>query len=228
MWEDSLTIRNPYGISVFGSALLKVSPDSAMISVAVTRLETRPEESFSKAREGARSVTQFLSKSGADEFGTSRISLSQQNRFVGGESRFLGYKANVGFTIVLKALDRLEEIVSGVIEAGANEIASIQFRTSNLKELRAQARRLAVEAAKEKAVLYSQAAGVRLGSIIHIQDVNPQILQKNRLGHFQARGQEQMQEDLVDHDAGKQTLDPGAIEVAAAVLVAFSLEKQSG
>src|SRR5690348_495197 len=122
MWEDSLTIRNPFGISVFGSALVKASPDLAIISAAVTRLETKPAESFSKAREGARSVTQFLRQSGADEFGTSRISLSQQNRFVGGESRFLGHKANVGFTIVLKALDRLEEIVSGVIEAGANEI----------------------------------------------------------------------------------------------------------
>lgn len=224
MWESSLTIQNPYGVSVFGSALLRVSPDSALITAAVTRLEKKPADAFSKAKEGARAVSEFLRRFRVDEFGTSRISLSQETRLVGGEFRDLGYKANVGFTIKIKTLDQLEETISGVVEAGANEIASIEFHTSNLKELRLQARRLAIEAAKEKAANYSEAGGVSLGRIIHIQDVNAQVLQRQWRSQFHIAGQGKTERELIDHDAGKQTLDPGAIEVAAAVLVAFSLE----
>jgi uncharacterized protein YggE len=225
MFETSLTIENPYGLSVFGSALLKVSPDSALVNASVTRVEQRPSDSFSKAKEGARAVADFLRRSKIDEFGTSRISLIREIRFVGNEQRFLGYKATVDFTVRITALDRLEEVVTGVVEAGANEIASIRFHTSALKDLRAQARRLAIEAAKEKAAIYASAAGVRLGGIIHIQDVNPQVLQQSE--RFRGHGQGQPLQELIDHDGDKQTLDPSAIEVTAAALVAFSLEQSS-
>jgi uncharacterized protein len=223
MFESSLTIQNPFGVSVFGSALLRVSPDLAAITATVARLEQTSSEAFSKAKEGARAVTEFLRRAGVDEFGMSRISLSQELRFTGGERRFLGYNAKIGFTVVLKALDRIEEIVSGLIDGGANEINSIEFQTSRLKELRAQARRLAIDAAKEKAVIYATAANVSLGSIIHIQDVNPQVVLGPRKVHH-GSGFRVQADHVIDGDSDKQTLDPGAIEVGAAVLVAFGLK----
>jgi hypothetical protein len=58
----NLTIEQPFGISVFGSALLRVSPDFATIRAAVTRLEEKPSEAFTKARKGAQAVTSFLPK----------------------------------------------------------------------------------------------------------------------------------------------------------------------
>src|ERR1051325_7904945 len=109
MLDSSLAIQTPYGLCVFGSALVKASPDSALISAAVTRLEKKPSDSFSMARDGARSVAGFMRKSRIEEFGTSRISLAQENRFVTGELRFLGYKATVAFTVVIQALEKLEE-----------------------------------------------------------------------------------------------------------------------
>jgi uncharacterized protein YggE len=223
MLDNSLAIQNPYGVSVFGSALLQVSPDSALITTSVTRLEKKTSDSFSKAKAGARAVSDFLRQAGVEAFGMSRISLSQESRFSGGEHRFLGYKATIGFTIEVATLDRLEEIVTGVIEAGANEIASIQFHASNLKELRMQARRLAVQAAREKATVYAEAAGVVLGNVIHIQDVDPQAVQARYRSQFHVGGLGELPQHPMDHDAGKQSLDPKAIEVAAAVLVAFSL-----
>lgn len=225
MYDNSLAIQNPYGVSVFGSAMLKVSPDSALLTASVTRTEQKPSDSFAKAKEGAITVTQFLRKSRIEEFGTSRISLTRDVRFVAQEQRFIGYRATVGFTVKISALDRLEEIVTGVIEAGANEIASIQFQTSELKELRVLARTKAIDAAKEKAATYSAAGGVTLGHIIHIQDVNPQVLQQQWRNQSHSRGPEQFPQELIDHDSGKQTLDPSALEIGAAVLVAFSLKQ---
>jgi uncharacterized protein YggE len=226
MLGNPFTIESPFGVSVFGSALLKVSPDQALIRASVTRVKPRASDSFLKAKDSARAVADFLRVANVQDFGTSRITLSQEKRVVSGEIRLLGYKAIIGFTILVKVLDQLEDVVAGVIEAGANEIAGIEFQNSSLKQLRMQARRLAIDSAREKAQTYSEAGGRMLGNIIHIEDVHPQVLNPQLLQRHpsQARTQGQSEHELVDYDAGKQTLDPGAIEVAAAVLVAFSLE----
>ena len=89
--NGTLTIEHPFGISVFGSALLRVSPDSAIIRAAITRLEEKPSDAFAKARKGAQSVTAFLRKSQVTESGLSRISLSQEYRISNSERRPIGY-----------------------------------------------------------------------------------------------------------------------------------------
>lgn len=50
----------PDGITVFGSAIIRVAPDIANIVVAVTRVEKKPDAAFARAREGAKAVTEYL------------------------------------------------------------------------------------------------------------------------------------------------------------------------
>ena len=172
MW-DLPTAQTPYGLSAYGHAMVKTSPDSALIHASTTRSEQEPSDSFSKAKRAARTVAEFLRKSGVKDFGMSRIRLYQQSHW-GDKPRPPVYEANVDFRITINALDRFEKIVLGVIEADANGGVYTEFRTSRLKEFRMQARRLAIDAAKEKATVYAEAAGVLLGRIINIQEIiNP-------------------------------------------------------
>jgi uncharacterized protein len=222
MFRDTLTIENPFGITVFGSALVRVPPDYAFISAAVGRAEEKPSDAVAKAQEGARVVAEFLRERHVGEFGTSRISLFRDSR-INNPQQF--HRAVVGFTIKVTQLDQLDSLITGVVEAGANEISMVQFQTSRLKEFRVKARGLAIAAAREKATNYAVAAGVSVGNVIHIQDVNPNHAQPFLAGaHFQSRGQEQSPTEFEETVSEKQTLDPGAIEVAAAVLVAFKLD----
>jgi uncharacterized protein len=216
MWESSLTIKDPFGISVFGSALIKAPPDLVSIQAAVARTEQKPSGAFSKVRKVAHEVKDFLRRSNIEEFGMSQMTLAREFAFISGQRKFLGYTARITFRMILRSLDRTEDIISGLVDSGADEIGSIEFQTSDLKEIRAKARRLAISAAQEKAQIYADAAGVSVGHVIHIQDVNPQVLQGRGEGHVQ-------REPVVDNDSDKQTLDPGAIEIGAAVMVAFSL-----
>lgn len=216
MWEESLTIRNPFGLSVFGSALIKTPPDLVSIHANVARVEQTPSAAFSKARKAAHHVTDFLRSSKVEEFGVSRMRLAPEFDYVGGKRTFLGYVARIGFIVVVRDLERTEEVVSGLVDAGAAEVQSMEFQASGLREIRARARRLAIAAAREKAQIYADAAGVSVGSLLHIQDVNPQVLQGRGESHVQ-------REPVIDNDTDRQTLDPGAIAVGAAVMVAFSL-----
>ena len=217
---NSTIITHPFGISVFGSALLRVSPDSATIRAAITRLEDKPSDAFSEARKAAHLVTDFLRKAPVKESGLSRISLSQQFRFLNSERRPIGYLARIGLTVVLKELDQIESVVSGLVDAGANEITSTEFHTVRLKELRARARELAMHAAREKAEVYATAGKLTIGEILHIQDVDPNVLRQE---FHVAAGRSQIQQDLLDSQPDQDSLDPSAIQVGAAVVVAYRI-----
>ena len=209
-------IQNPLGVTVFGSAVLRVEPDIASLNFTVSRLEQHPKDAFAATRQAVAEVSQYLADSGIEEVGASRINLSQTFRYVGGENKFIGYQAEVSYHLLLTDLDQVEAILAGVVDAGVNKINSVDFQTKRLKELRAEARRRAVAAAREKAEIYCEAAGVSLGKVIHIEDVNPEQL-RGREGHV-------TREIVPDDDELLKAFDPGSIVVGGAVIVAFALK----
>ena len=208
--------QQPAGVQVFGSALVRVSPDLASLSFAVIRKAAHPREAFSAVKAAAAEVTRFLREAAVTDAQSSRVTLEEVTRYVDGERRFDGYRARIGFNAMIGELDRLEGIITGVVDAGANKIEGLTFQTSSLKALRARARRAAVQAAREKAQLYAEAAGVTLGAVVAIEDVDPGSLRRRGEGHVSG--------DPIDAEAlSEGALDPGAITVAGAVRLRFSL-----
>ena len=208
-------IRNPFGVSAFGSAIVRVAPDTVSIKFAVKRTAQHPKNAFQEVRAASWAVQAYLKKAKLTEFGSSQVSLEPTFKYTGGEQLFVGYTAKVGFVVRLKKLLRVEEITAGVIDAGVNELQAVEFQTSRLKEIRADARRAAIAAAREKADLYCRAAGVSLGSVIHIEDVNPDTL-RHREGHVIGEMQS-------DNEHGASVFDPGCIVEGAAVIVGFTI-----
>jgi uncharacterized protein YggE len=218
MWNMSAQlIEQPFGIAVFGSAIMRVSPDVASITVAVGRMENKARDAFAKARKGSESVTSFLRQAHVSEFGSSRITLNTHYAYEKNVNTFKGYVARISYNVVLRDLDRTEEILSGLIEAGASEVQSVTFQTSRLKELRAEVRQQAVAAAREKALNYCAAASVTLGRLLHIDDVDPNAVSGRAEGHS-------MRESAtVDESPEIKAFDPGAITVAGAVKLAYAI-----
>jgi hypothetical protein len=123
----------------------------------------------------------------------------------------------VTFRILIDRLDGVEGVLTGAVEAGANEVISVKYLTTQLAQLRAQARREAVAAARRKAEVYSDAAGVVLGHVLHIEDVNPDSM-VYRGGHVEAAGS-----DIQDDEAARGALQSGSLVVSAAVMVTWSI-----
>jgi uncharacterized protein len=219
MGNENSPVREARGVRVFGSAVVRVPPDMASIVIAVSRVEQKPEEAFKKARAVAREVSTYLHGAGVGvkEFGTSRVTLANEFKYVNGQSQFVGYKARIGFNVVVSEMDKMDTLLSGLIAAGANDLTEVNFQTTRLKELRADARRRAVLAAREKAELYCKAAGVAVGAVLAIEDVNPEILAGRSEGHT-------YREPVPADDSGEPgVFDPGAIAVTAAVNIVYQI-----
>jgi uncharacterized protein YggE len=204
------------GIKVFGSAVLRVEPDVVSLDFAVTREAKQPRDAFRETHQAVKDVRAYLASGGANDVAASRIHLSRTFDYKDGRHRPTGYSARVSFNVQLSDLDRMEEILAGVVDAGSNEIGSVDFRTTRLRQYRAEARRRAVAAAREKAEIYALAAGVPLGAVISLEDVNPNVIRGS--------GEGSTSSEVVSDDAGSErALAPGSIIVAAAVTMVFSI-----
>jgi uncharacterized protein len=220
MFGPQQAVTNPFGITVFGSSVSRVPPDIASIRAAVSVLEQKPADAFSASKKSARAVQEFLRKQNVAEFGASRVALTRTMKIVSGVQQFAGYQARITFSVLLKELDRVDELAEGLVSAGANEIERIVFETTKLKEIRAEARRMAMSAALDKAQNYCAAGGVELGRILHIEDVNPLSLQAEM-----ARGAH-IGVNVNEYDGDAGAFDPSLIEVAAAVFVCYEFRQK--
>jgi uncharacterized protein len=195
-------------IEVFGSAILRVEPDIAQLSFSVSQTSRQPKDAFNQSREATQELQKFMAKAGIKDIQLSRLQLQQ-------EYRQKQYTASTHFSVLVHDLDTLEDILVGLVNAGANQIGSTTFQTSRLKEFRAEARKRAVAAAIEKAQLYCEATGANLGKILNIEDVNPDTLRG-----FEGHTQREMPND--DEEPTK-LFSPNNIAVRGAIRLTYAL-----
>lgn len=207
-------IDKPWGASVFGAASVDAAPDLARLRVAIKQTRPKPAEAFEVTRAAVNQVREVLRGHGIPDtaVSTSRLNLQSNWAYHNNERKFLGYTCAASFVIELRELDTLEPVLVEVVEAGANHVDGVEFDVSRKKQLRAQAREGAVAAAQEKAQLYAQAAGVRLGPIVHIKDVDSDSMQNTYRSHGQSA-----------EAGGDGDLSPGRITVTAGVVLGYSL-----
>lgn len=213
------SIQRPLGINVFGSFVLRVEPDTAVVRFTVSRTEPEPAAAFAATREALGQVRSALgdAKIPAADVQSSYVRLADAYEHREQRRVKAGYTASGGLSVRIADLPRFDEIVASVVAAGANGIESTEFVTSHLGEHRAEARRGAFAAARAKAKLYAEEAGVRLGEVLHVEDVNP----SSRRG-AESHGADA---DFGGDDASSLAAAPGSILVRGAVTVTFAIER---
>ncbi len=206
-------IERPWGVAAYGAASVKAAPDLVRVRFKVVRLEQTPSRSFAQATDAVRAVREVLRRHGLPDRAVENSRLGLKSLWsYGADRKFLGYQCQASFSVESTNLDDVQQLLIDLVAAGANEIDGVDFDVITKPGLRAEARRQAVAAARNKAGLYAEAAGARLGPVVHIDDVDPEHAGAELYrGH--AAGTENSAEDLA----------PGHVVVSAAVILGFSI-----
>ncbi|MER6356517.1 SIMPL domain-containing protein [Streptomyces sp. NPDC001634] len=208
------SITEPWGLSVFGAGSVRVEPQLVRVKPTVDVLEPSADKAFQRAGLAVSQLRQVLRGHGIPDASVSgsRLRLSSEYDGYGSGRKFLGYRCQASYSVETEALDDLQQLIVDVVVAGAERIDSVEFDVHNKPALRDEARRKAVAAARRKAEVYAEAAGVTLGTVLHIQDVDAESREfSNYRGHGGGGGS----------SAGD--LAPGMVEVSAGVVLGFSL-----
>ena len=209
-----MLIDQPWGVSAFGQGTVHSEPDHAVLRVAINRVSNDPAASLRDAKTVASKVRNSLRELRIPDVDvtSSRTSVRSAWDGFGANRKFLGHQCRIEFSVRVAELDVVESAVLNLVGAGADEIISVTYETTRKAELRAEARRQAVNAAQTKAQLYAEASGVRLGPVVHIEDVDP--VQLNIESHRAPMG---------GGAAAGDDLAPGQVAVSAAVAIGFSI-----
>ena len=123
----------------------------------------------------------------------------------------------VKYSVFLKDLSKYDEITTGLNDAGVNSIQGVEFKSSKMETYEREARKKAMENAKQKAADYVSVLGQKVGKALLITDNSqsyyPQPMYKGNVMAMAA-----------DASATRETLAVGEIEINTNVSVTFALE----
>jgi hypothetical protein len=215
-------------IQVSGSATVKVIPDLVTIQLGVTSNATTPQSVYDQNTAAMKRTIAAIRALGVAEKDISTDYYIIQPVYQNYESLDIkGYRINNTIIVNLKDVSKVSQVLATALSAGANEVVNVQFKTSQLRQHRDEARELAMKAAQEKARDLASAANAQPGCVLNI-DENSWSYYGNpwQSGRYQMMTQNVIQNatgsDQPPSDDGPISL--GQIAVQAEVQVRFSLK----
>ena len=159
-------------ITVNGEAVVKVQPDQIIITFGIETWDNNIMVAKQKNNYIMKKALVILKESGIEDKNIQTDYLSIEPRYENNYNKrvFLGYFVRNTFVVTLSEPDKVEELVTGVLQSGVNYIHNINFQTTEFKKYREQARDLAINAAKEKAEKMASTLGQSIGDPIQISE----------------------------------------------------------
>lgn len=159
------TIKEPWGLSVLGAGSVRAEPQLVRVKLGVEVLEPAPGQAFHEAGSAVTRLREVLRRHGIPDSSVSgsRLRLSSEYGHANGARKFLGYLCQAQYVVETEALDDLQQLIVEAVGAGARSIDGVEFDVHDKPALRDEARRRAVAAARRKAEVYTEAAGVPWG-----------------------------------------------------------------
>jgi uncharacterized protein YggE len=158
-------------IGVNGTGSVTASPDVAYINIGVHTENTDPKEALSSNTNQAQDVVNAIKAIGVKEedIQTSNFYVYPAYEY-GPMGETLGTKYVVDNTVyvTVRDLTKLGEMLQTVVSSGANNINGITFDILDKESLASEARKKAVENARQQAQDIADAAGVELGELMYV------------------------------------------------------------
>jgi uncharacterized protein YggE len=217
-------------ISVTGDAEVRVVPDEVIVTLGVETWDENLDVAKTENDLRVQRVIRLIQSCGVQRqhIQTEYISIEPHYRDEYAKNDFLGFFVRKTIVVTLRDVTRFEELLTGVLDEGVTHVHGIQFRTTELRKHRDEARALAIRAAREKAVALAGALGHEVGE--------PTSIYEDHIGWWSwynswwgTRWGGGMAQNVIQETGGSawgedDALSPGQISVRARVTVSFRLE----
>ena len=161
-------------ITMTGRATIGTSPDRVEITLGVSSKAETAKDALTLNNVNMNQIISTLKENGVEEkyILTSNFSIhaDYQHFKDGRPAQVRGYNVSNTVRVQVQDVKKLGPLLDKVVSAGSNQVHGIRFYVSNAEEIKDKARKKAVERARRKAELYTEAAGVKLGKVMVISE----------------------------------------------------------
>lgn len=158
-------------IEVSGRGTITAKPDTAVVTLGISRLSDTPSAAFKEASKTMNEIAKALTSMGVkeDELKTSELNLGAEYEWTQEKGQTLrGYRATSNVTVTTQKLDDVPAIIEAAVAAGANQMSSLSFTVKDPEALLEQAMDLAADDAKAKAERVAKRMGSGVAQVLKI------------------------------------------------------------
>lgn len=202
-------------ITVNSRESVRVVPDMAEIVIGVTSQDPDAKVCQEQNTEAVNALIETLKSMAIAETSiqTSNYQLSTQNDW-NNNGEIIGYEMRAELTVRDIALERVGDILAAAVAAGANEISSVSYLSSQYDAGYQEALQLAVEKARQKAQVLAEAGGCTLGAVAEITEYTD-----DQAARYQNSSASVMRGGM----GAAADMMPGEISIEANISVAFDI-----
>lgn len=205
-------------ITVNSRESVSVVPDMAEIIIGVTNQDPDAKTCQEKNAESVTALIETLKSMEIAETSiqTSNYNLMTQNDW-NNNGEIIGYEMSTELTVSDVELKQVGSILAAAVNAGANEILSVSYLSSQYDDSYQKALQLAVEKAGEKAKVLAEAGGCTLGSVAEITEYSD-----NQETRYQNSSASVMRGGMGAGAAADMM--PGEVSIEANISVTFAIQ----
>jgi uncharacterized protein len=214
-------------ISVSGEAVVMATPNQAVVTIGVETFDPKLDVASQTNDRIAKKLLAEWKKLGIADVNVQTdgvtVDLSYNERERGAARTVEGYTVRRSYAVIADSAFNVERVIAAGLANGANQLGDVDFRTTEMRKYRDQARVNAVKAAREKAHLIASELGVNVGMPRSITETS------GYSGFSGSRRGAAMSQNVVSYasDSGEAdsygAVAPGQIAVRASVAVVFDL-----
>jgi hypothetical protein len=130
---------------------------------------------------------------------------------------FLGYEVTKRIAIVLRDVSKAEDLLADIFKSGITRISDVEFRTTQIRKYKDQARAMAIKAAQEKATALTREIGQSIGKAYSITEEGLNYGRAASNSNFTSSVGGTTSDD-------ESTIALGQISITARVIVSFELK----
>jgi uncharacterized protein YggE len=216
----------PRSISTTGESVIYVTPDDVQVNFGIETFDADLDSAKSLNDDRGGQLVAAVKGLGIDPkyIQTDNLEIEIQYRSNRAWEGIAGYFARRAYSVKLKDAKQFEKLIDAGLKNGANQLLGFNFRTTQLRKYRDQARKMAIKAAKEKAIDLATELDCGVGK--------PRTINEGyagSFGNYAWRYNNQIMQNSVQEApapaAGDQdeTLPLGQIGIRAQVSVTFDL-----
>lgn len=217
-------------ITVSGQAEVRVPPDEVVFTLGVESVDKDMLAAKKRTDDSVQEVLSIAKRNNvkAEDVQTSYISIQpkystddlsyEQRRTV--KRELVGYQMSKTVAVILRDISRFDSLLTDVLKAGVTSLSNVEFRDSQLRKHRDQARAMAMRAAQEKANLMAREIGQSIGAAYSITEGGGPTYSTSNITQNSSASVGGTAYD----GASEGAIAPGSISVTAHVTVRFRLQ----
>lgn len=207
-------------ITVTGTAVVQVVPDHVAWFINIA--DTNPDLLSAKKRNDDRVATamELIRSLGTEpvDVQTSNVSVHKEYNHdeQGRQTDFKHFVVNRSIAVKQRDLDRFDEFFNTLVEKTQADV-NFSWQSTQVIELRKEARKRAAKIAKEKAESMLTELGATLGPVITVEETSDRAFAYTNISNTITPA------SIAQDDEVKGTFAPGAIDVRVSVNVKFGI-----